>query len=68
MRALRPALLLLGFVLALTGGIWILQGLGHLAWPAFSPMLGRRVWVDYGAAVAVAGLLMLLVARRLPRR
>lgn len=68
MRALRIVLLVLGVAMALTGLLWIGQGLGYVNWPSSSFMLGARVWADYGAALAVAGLLLLLVARRLPRR
>ena len=68
MRALRPILLVLGVLMALMGMLWIGQGLGYIDWPASSPMLSQRVWADYGAALAVTGLLILLVARRLPRR
>ena len=68
MRALRPILLVLGVLMTLMGLLWIGQGLGYINWPASSFMLRQRVWVDYGAALSVAGLLMLLVARRLPRR
>jgi uncharacterized membrane protein len=50
------------------GLLWIGQGLGYVDWPASSFMLRRRVWADYGAGLAVAGLAMILVARRLPRR
>ena len=68
MRALRPILLILGVLMTLMGLLWIGQGLGYINWPASSSMLQKRVWADYGAALAVAGLLLLLVARRLPRR
>ncbi len=68
MPRLRPILLILGLACALTGGLWIGQGLGYVHWPRSSFMLDQRQWADYGAAVAVVGLLLLLVGRRLPRR
>ena len=68
MRPLRAILLILGVLATLMGLLWIGQGLGYIRWPASSFMLQQRVWADYGAALAVAGLLMLLAARRLPRR
>ncbi|KQR84150.1 hypothetical protein [Sphingomonas sp. Leaf343] len=68
MRPLRAILLTLGVLATLMGLLWIGQGLGYIHWPASSFMLDQRVWADYGAGLAVAGLLMLLVARRLPRR
>jgi hypothetical protein len=63
-RRLRPVLLVLGVLLALMGLLWIGQGLGYIQWPRSSFMLDQRVWADYGAALAVAGLLMVLAARR----
>ncbi len=68
MKLLRAFLLGLGVTLTLVGLLWIGQGLGYINWPASSFMLARVEWADRGAAVAVAGLLLLLVARRLPRR
>ena len=65
MRRLRPILLAVGVMLALTGLLWIGQGLGYVHWPRSSFMLEQRVWADYGAALAVAGLLMVLAARRM---
>jgi len=51
----------------LMGALWIGQGRGLIHWPASSFMLDQRIWADYGAALAVAGLLMILLARRLRR-
>lgn len=68
MRRLRPILLAVGVLLALTGALWIGQGLGYIHWPQSSFMLDQRIWADRGSAVAVFGLLLILVARRLPRR
>lgn len=65
MHALRPVLMALGVVMALMGLLWIGQGLGYINWPASSFMLQQRIWADYGAALAVAGLLLGLVARRI---
>ena len=68
MRRARPVLLSVGVLMALMGMLWIGQGLGYVHWPRSSPMLDQTQWADYGAALAVAGLILLLVARRLPRR
>ncbi len=65
---LRPILLLLGVVLTLIGLLWIGQGLGYIHWPESSFMLDRTVWADRGAFTAVFGLVLVLLARRLPRR
>jgi len=65
MRRWRPVLLALGAVLALVGLLWIGQGLGYVNWPQSSFMIDQRVWADRGAFAAAAGLLLILVARRL---
>ncbi|WP_298810728.1 hypothetical protein [uncultured Sphingomonas sp.] len=67
MPRLRPILIVLGVACTLMGVLWIGQGRGLIHWPASSFMLDQRVWTDYGAALAVAGLLMILLARRLER-
>ena len=65
MKLLRP--FLLGVALTLVGLLWIGQGLGYVKWPASSFMIDQRPWADRGAAVAVVGLLLIIVARRLRR-
>jgi hypothetical protein len=65
MARLRPLLITAGTLAALMGGLWILQGLGYIHWPRSSFMLNQRLWADYGAALAVFGLVLILVARRL---
>ncbi|WP_375250701.1 hypothetical protein [Sphingomonas sp.] len=67
MSRLRPILFLLGIACALMGMLWIGQGLGYIHWPRSSFMLDQSIWADYGAALAVVGLLLILVARRLRR-
>ncbi|SFP64397.1 hypothetical protein [Sphingomonas rubra] len=68
MPALRRIMAILGALMALMGLLWIGQGRGIVTWPASSFMIGQQQWVNYGSALAVAGLLLLLLARRLPRR
>lgn len=62
---LRPILIVLGAAMALMGLLWIGQGLGYIHWPRSSFMLDQRVWADYGSALAIGGLLLILLARRL---
>lgn len=68
MTTIRRILIAVGLAMALMGLLWIGQGLGYIRWPASSFMLSQRVWADYGAALAVTGLLVVLAARRWPRR
>ncbi len=65
MRRWRPVMVALGAALALLGLLFIGQGLGYVDWPQSSFMIDQRVWADRGAAVTVAGLLLILLARRL---
>jgi hypothetical protein len=64
---IRRVLTVIGTLMALMGALWIAQGLGYVRWPQSSFMLGRPLWADYGAALSVAGLLLILLARRLRR-
>ncbi|TCP37512.1 hypothetical protein [Sphingomonas sp. BK235] len=61
----RPILIVLGAAMALMGVLWIGQGLGYIHWPRSSFMLDQRVWADYGSALAIGGLLLVLLGRRL---
>ena len=61
---MRRGLTLLGLVVAAAGVLFILQGLNVVRWPASSFMLGQQAWIDRGAAIAVVGLALVLVARR----
>ena len=63
----RTGLLVLGVLATLMGLLWIGQGLGYVHWPRSSFMLDQRPWADRGAALAVLGLVLILVARRLRR-
>lgn len=65
MHRLRSVLSALGLVVALLGILWMLQGLGVIRWPASSFMIGDQVWVTIGSAVAAAGVLLILIGRRL---
>jgi uncharacterized membrane protein len=67
MRRARPVLLSIGVLLTLMGLLWIGQGLGYVHWPQSSFMLDQRPWANRGAALAVAGLLLILIARRIRR-
>ena len=62
---MRSLLTVIGSVLLITGLIFAAQGSGHFPYPAESFMIGQSRWVYYGAAIAVAGLIIALMARRL---
>ena len=63
----RAVLMALGVLLTLMGLLWIGQGLGYVQWPRSSFMLDQRPWANRGAVLAVVGLLLVLVARRVRR-
>lgn len=55
---MRFVLMVLGLALMLSGGLWTLQGLGVVMWPAESFMLAERQWALYGALTFAIGLLL----------
>ena len=65
---LRVILLVLGVLLVLAGGLWTLQGLGIVMWPAESFMLADRSWAVNGAITVVVGLVLIWLSRKLRRR
>ena len=64
-RLFRVVLQVLGVALILSGGLWTLQGLGIVMWPAESFMLADRSWALYGGITVMVGAIMLWGARRL---
>ncbi|GAB1715986.1 MAG: hypothetical protein NTAFB05_10280 [Nitrobacter sp.] len=62
---MRLALVILGLLAILIGLVWAAQGAGVFPYPASSLMIGQTRWVWYGGAVAAAGLLAVLLSRRL---
>ncbi|WP_348263553.1 hypothetical protein P8935_03115 [Telmatobacter sp. DSM 110680] len=69
MRILKSISGLIGALLVVMGGIWILQGL-NLAWGplARSFMQNDRQWAAYGAMLAIAGFGLIFWAYRKPRK
>jgi hypothetical protein len=64
---MRALLTVIGIAAVLAGLVFVGQGSGYFPYPAESFMIGQTRWVQYGAAIAVAGLVILLVARRVRR-
>lgn len=61
---MRTPLALVGIVVLLAGLFFMGQGAGYIRWPAESFMVSATRWVYYGGAIALAGLLLVLIARR----
>jgi uncharacterized membrane protein len=64
---IRTVLIVVGVLMAAMGLLWIGQGLGYVRWPASSFMVDQRPWITRGAALAVAGLVVVLLGRRARR-
>ena len=60
----KSALLALGSVLVLMGGVFTLQGLGYLAG---SPMTGVTLWAIIGPVLVIVGLGLVVRAVRADR-
>jgi hypothetical protein len=61
---MRPLLLIAGLLAVVVGLLWIGQGLGWILWPKTSFMLNQPKWSWYGAALAIAGVIMAVLSRR----
>ena len=61
MSSSRIVLLVLGILALLTGGIWVVQGIGVL--PG-SFMTGQGIWAVIGEVTAIVGLFLIAFARR----
>ena len=60
---MKLVLTVAGAVMVLLGAVWILQGINIL--PG-SFMTGQIQWAIYGAVLAIAGVVVILWARRRP--
>jgi len=61
---MKNVLMLIGIAALAAGLLFVGQGAGYIRWPASSFMISDMRWVYYGAAIAVAGLLLIGLARR----
>ena len=59
------ALIVIGALFALTGGVWTLQGLGYISG---SFMTGATLWAIIGPVVLLAGLAIVVAGLRSRRR
>jgi len=64
MRILRVVLLVVGILALLIGLVWIGQGTGYFPYPRSSFMISQMPWAYRGAGVAIVGLIVILVSRR----
>ena len=54
----------LGALLLTAGLVFAAQGAGWINWPEGSFMIGRREWISYGMASAIAGVTLLWLSRK----
>jgi hypothetical protein len=64
-KILRVALFIAGILFLLLGLLWIGQGTGYFPYPAASFMVSDMNWAYRGAAAAAAGIIAILVSRRI---
>jgi hypothetical protein len=65
MRLVRGLLLGVGAVALLMGVVWIGQGTGVFPYPASSFMIDQMPWAYRGIGLALAGLVVIVVSRRI---
>ena len=61
---MHTLLTLIEIILLIAGLVFVGQGSGYFPYPAESFMISQTRWIYYGAAIAIAGLIIVLVARR----
>ncbi len=64
MTKLKPILLVVAAFATLIGIIWIGQGTGYFPYPASSFMIADPTWAYNGAALAIVGILAVIVLLR----
>jgi hypothetical protein len=57
-------LTLIGIIVLLAGLVFVGQGSGYFPYPASSFMVGQTSWIYYGGAIAIVGLLLIILFAR----
>jgi membrane protein implicated in regulation of membrane protease activity len=65
MTALRLLLLIVGIIALVIGLVWIGQGTGYFPYPKTSFMINQMPWTWRGAVLAVIGVIVAFVSRRI---
>ena len=61
---MQAVLTIIGILLLLMGLVFMGQGSGYFPYPASSFMISESRWIYYGGAIAAAGLILIVIARR----
>jgi hypothetical protein len=61
---MQAALTIIGVLLLLMGLVFMGQGSGYFPYPASSFMISESRWIYYGGAIAAAGIVLIVIARR----
>jgi hypothetical protein len=61
---MKTLLTLVGLILLIAGLVFIGQGSRYFPYPAESFMVGDAQWIYYGGAIAIVGVLLLILAWR----
>jgi hypothetical protein len=61
---MKTLLTLIGIIALAMGLFFMGQGSGYIPWPASSFMISQTKWIYYGGAIAVIGLILIVIARR----
>ncbi len=67
MKILKSIVMIVGILAFLMGLLWMGQGTGYFPYPATSPMINQSPWIWRGALLAIAGLIVYWLSRRIPR-
>ncbi len=65
MRITKMALLVAGALGIVVGLVWMGQGSGYFPYPASSFMIDQSPWIYRGLVLAAAGIVAVIVSRRL---
>jgi hypothetical protein len=65
MKAVRWILLIVGILAVVIGLVWIGQGTGYFPYPKTSFMIGQMPWAYRGGVLAVIGVVVIFVSRRI---
>jgi hypothetical protein len=65
LKITKTWILVLGVLLALAGLTWMGQGSGYFPYPAQSFMINQSPWILRGALTAIAGVIAIVVSRRM---